>query len=178
MKRWMAFLLMGAMLCPLLGLPAAGVADTLAAAPLMEQSGATDGMIRVWLSSVKSKMTYNVTIDGDYTINGDTSRVVEDGSRIRVEFSGGTVYLTQNGQRVSMGSGFTLKRHSGGDGYNAVKIAETLAPNNYYPCDVQFLYSGGTAYVVCHIYIEDYVYGVLPYEWTIPSRWRPSRRRR
>ena len=164
MKRWMAFLLMGAMLCPLLGLPAAGVADTLAAAPLMEQSGATDGMIRVWLSSVKSKMTYNVTIDGDYTINGDTSRVVEDGSRIRVEFSGGTVYLTQNGQRVSMGSGFTLKRHSGGDGYNAVKIAETLAPNNYYPCDVQFLYSGGTAYVVCHIYIEDYVYGVLPYE--------------
>lgn len=114
-------------------------------------------MIRVWLSSIGGKGTYNLTVtSGTYTVGGQT---VSSGGKIKVEFSGGTVYVTANGTRSAMGTSATVSRQSGG-----VKIAESLAPSNTYPGDMRFFYSNGTAYVVCYLYIEEYVYGVLPYE--------------
>ncbi len=125
-------------------------------APLVENATPADGMIRVWLSSIRGNSTYNLTVSGTYSLNGSR---LPTGTKVKVEFSGGTVYTTVNGNRVAMGSSATLKRESGG-----VKISESLASGNVYPGDMRFLYSGGTAYVVCYLYIEDYIYGVLPYE--------------
>ena len=162
MKRFWAVLLTLA-IC-LAALPSlAATTKALDAAPLAADTAAHDGTIRVWLSTLAGQ-SYTVTIAGDYTIDGDTSRQIKDGSKITVSFSGGAVYLNQGGSSQSMGSGFTLRRHAGGSGYNAVKIAQGLVPGNYYPGDIQFVVSGGKGYVIAHLYIEDYIYGVLPYE--------------
>jgi SpoIID/LytB domain protein len=132
------------------------LAASLESAPLTEETAATNGMIRVRLSSIGSKTTYNLTVSGSYKLGNTT---LGNGSQVRVEFSGGTVYVTMNGSRSPMGASVTLSRQSGG-----VKIAESLAPSNLYPGDMRFFYAGGTAYVVCNLYMEDYVSGVLPYE--------------
>ena len=157
MKRcWAILLIVVLCLTPLASFAAAVKVEP---APLVADTAQRDGTIRVWLSTL-SGSTYTVTIAGDYTINGDTSRQLKDGSKVTVSFSGGSVYLNSQ----SMGSGFTLTRHAGGSGYNAVKIAQSLVPGNYYPGDIQFVVSGGKGYVIAHLYIEDYIYGVLPYE--------------
>lgn len=157
MKRCWAVLLIVAMcLAPLSSFAATVKVEP---APLVADTTQRDGTIRVWLSTL-SGTSYTVTIAGDYTVNGDTSRQLKDGSKVTVSFSGGNVYLDSQ----SMGSGFTLTRHAGGSGYNAVKIAQALVPSNYYPGDIQFVVSGGKGYVIAHLYIEDYIYGVLPYE--------------
>ncbi len=155
MKRSCAYWVTVVMALVLLLAPATSIADTPQAAPLVEQTGSVDGMIRVRLSSFRSD-TYNLTISGAYTMGGTS---LANGSKVKVEFSGGSIYVTANGSRSNMGSSVTLSRQSGG-----VKIAESLAPANLYPGDMRFFYSSGTAYVVCYLYIEEYVYGVLPYE--------------
>jgi len=113
-------------------------------------------MIRVWLSSIRSNMIYDITVSGSYSIGGAQ---LSNGSKVKVEFSGGNIFATVNGNRQNMGASATLSRQSGG-----VKIAQSLASGNTYPGDLRFFYSGGTAYVVCYLYIEEYLYGVLPYE--------------
>lgn len=119
--------------------------------------GSRNGMMRVWLSSIRSYTSYNITVTGGtYTVNGQT---LSSGSSIKVEFSGGTIYATINGTRQAMGTSVTLSRQSGG-----VRIAESLAPANTYPGDLRFFYSGSIAYVVCTLPMEEYLYGVLPYE--------------
>ncbi|MCL1964208.1 MAG: SpoIID/LytB domain-containing protein, partial [Firmicutes bacterium] len=156
MKRAVLFLVGVLLALPLLGLPA-GRAAAPEAAPLIEEGDAVNGMIRVWLSSIRGKSAYNLSVTGgSYAVNGVT---VANGGKIKVEFSSGAVYVTANGTRMAMGSSAVISRLSGG-----VKIAEALAPANLYPGDMRFFYSGGMAYVVCCLYIEDYVYGVLPYE--------------
>ena len=159
MKRYTATALIMAMLLLLCGgVPSYSLAETLQAAPLTQDGSATNGMIRVWLSSIRGKSSYTLTVSGGaYTVAGMS---IPNGGKVRVDFSGGTVYVTANGgARISMGSSVTVSRQNGG-----VKIAESLAPDSIYPGDMRFFYSGGTAYVVCYLYIEDYVYGVLPYE--------------
>ena len=66
-----------------------------------------------------------------------------------------------------MGKSFTLRRHST-TGSNGVKISQARRPSNLYPGDLEFkavsTSSGYKLYTIAHIYIEDYLYGVLPYE--------------
>lgn len=155
MQKTLSFLLAMVTLLACL-CPAASVAGEVAPMSLV-QSGSSGGMIRVWLSSIRGNTTYNLTLAGTYTFAGQT---LYSGSRVKVEFSGGVVYVTvDGGARTAMGSSVTLGRQGGG-----VKIAESLSPANTYPGDMRFFYSGSTSYVVCTLYIEDYIYGVLPYE--------------
>lgn len=154
MKRWLAGFLTGLMLIAWPGVHAP--AEGQSVPPLIEETAQTNGMIRVALTSCGGKGTYNLTISGTYSFNGTT---LGNGSKVKVEFINGTVYVTANGTRSAMGSSATLNRRSGG-----VKVAESLAPSNLYPGDMRFLYSNGKAYVICYLFVEEYVYGVLPYE--------------
>ncbi len=158
MRRRYALLLTLAMFFTGISLPLRGQAGVaVEAASLAERAGSQDGMIRVALSSISGKGTYNLTLTGSYTMGGTS---LASGSSVKVEFSGGTVYVTAGGSCQAMGSSATLSRKSGG-----VKINESLAPSSIYPGDLRFFYSSsGTAMIVCTLYIEDYVYGVLPYE--------------
>ncbi|HML47928.1 MAG TPA: SpoIID/LytB domain-containing protein, partial [Clostridia bacterium] len=70
---------------------------------------------------------------------------------------------TRNGSTENMGTNFKLVRTGSGDSCG-IKIAEAYTASNLYPGDLQFLVRDGVPYVICHVFVEDYLYGVVPYE--------------
>lgn len=121
------------------------------------------GTVRVYLSSIASNTQVDVTIDGSYSIGGDTSRAIARGTKLNVSNSGGTLRLTMNGQTQTMGSRFKLRRHQT-SGSNGVYIAQARKPQSLYPGDIEFIAKGGNVQIIVHVYMEDYMRGVLPYE--------------
>lgn len=138
------------------------------AAPLTHGS-TQNGMVRVYLSSLGNPSTLKLTVHGSYTVNGSSSRSLQNGSTVSVQFNSGTgrLSLTVNGTASDMGTSFKLRRHAT-SGENGLTIAQGRVPANLYPGDFQFLVRGSAGsyklYVIAYIYMEDYLYGVLPYE--------------
>ena len=127
-------------------------------------SGTTvSGTVRVYLSSISSLTAVDVSIAGSYSVGGDTSHALSRGQNIRVSNSGGTLMMTANGQTQTMGSRFKLRRHQT-SGENGVRIAQARYPASLYPGDIEFIAKGGNVQIVVHVYMEDYMLGVLPYE--------------
>ena len=128
------------------------------------QTGTTvSGTVRVYLSSIASNTSIDVTVDGSYSIGGDTGRAIARGTQLTVSNSGGTLRLVMNGQTQTMGSRFKLRRHQT-SGRNGVYIAQARKPQSLYPGDIEFIAKGGNVQIIVHVYMEDYMRGVLPYE--------------
>ncbi len=159
-KRWVAAWLC----CMLLFAYAPAHSATLTSAPLVSGSS-RNGMVRVHLSSMGNPSTLNITVSGSYTVNGVTTQTLGSGSTVTVNFnsSTGRLSLTANGTTTDMGSAFKLRRHAT-LGSNGLKIAQARVPSNLYPGDLSFVVQGSKLYVIAYVYIEDYLYGVLPYE--------------
>ena len=129
-----------------------------AAAPLV--SGAVQsGTVRVRLLSLGNPSSLNLTLHGAYSIGGQP--VSPGAATVRV--SGGALTFSGGGVSRSLGASFRLTRQSDAASCG-VKISQGRAPGNLYPGDIQFTLQGGTLYVVVHVFMEDYLYGVLPYE--------------
>ena len=127
-------------------------------------SGTTvSGTVRVYLSSIASNTSVDVSVDGSYSIGGDASRAIPRGTTINVTNSGGTLMLRMNGQTQTMGSRFKLRRHQT-SGENGVRIAQARYPGSLYPGDIEFIAKGGNVQIIVHVFMEDYMRGVLPYE--------------
>ena len=127
-------------------------------------SGTTvSGTVRVYLSSISSQTSVDVSVDGSYSIGGDTDRAIARGTQLTVSNSGGTLMLRMNGSTQTMGSRFKLRRHQS-SGENGVRIAQARKPQSLYPGDVEFIAKGGNVQIIVHVYMEDYMRGVLPYE--------------
>ena len=127
-------------------------------------SGTTvSGTVRVYLSSIASNTSVDVSVDGSYSIGGDASRAIARGTTINVSNSGGTLMLRMNGQTQTMGSRFKLRRHQT-TGENGVRIAQARYPGSLYPGDIEFIAKGGNVQIIVHVFMEDYMRGVLPYE--------------
>ena len=148
---------------------ASSVADVqVASAPLSTKASAMNGMVRVYLSSLGSPSRLDLTVVGNYSIS-TTGEFISSGSSLTVGFSSstGAITLTHNGVKTNMGTSFSLRRHSA-SGTNGIKISQARESNNPYPGDLTFkaVSSGGgyTLYTIANIYIENYLYGVLPYE--------------
>ncbi len=155
LKRICALALcMAMMLCAAPGALSAGVVA----------SGTTvSGTVRVYLSSIASNTSVDLTIDGSYSIGGDTSRAIARGTTVNVKNSGGTLLMTMNGQTQTMGSRFKLRRHTT-SGNNGVMIAQARKPQSLYPGDIELIARGGNVQIIVHVFMEDYMRGVLPYE--------------
>ena len=152
----------------LLACAPAARATALMSAPLT--GGQTqNGMVRVYLSSLGNPSVLNLTVYGSYTVNGKSSASLSSGSKVAVHFNAatGALTLTANGATTAMGTSFKLRRHAT-SGQNGVKIAQGRVSANLYPGDFQFLVKKNGAsyklYTIAYIYMEDYLYGVLPYE--------------
>ena len=139
------------------------------AAPVTNNEGAMSGTVRVYLSSLGQPSRLDLTICGSYSLDGTAATSLTDGSTATVNFSAssGALSLTRNGVTTSMGSSFRLRRHAG-NADSGVKIRQARVPGNRYPGDIEFKTvrsgSGYRLYVIVHVFIEDYLYGVLPYE--------------
>ena len=164
-KRLLTVLLICALSLPC---PLAKADTALASAP-MTAGNTQNGMVRVRLSSLGSFSSLNLTVLGSYSISGSVGRTLENGAGVTVKFSSATgrFTLVSGGVSTDMGTSFRLCRHVS-DGQSGVKIAQGRAPGNLYPGDFQFAArSNGGSYepwVIVHVYMEDYLYGVLPYE--------------
>ena len=140
----------------------------VASAPLSTKVSAMNGMVRVYLSSLGSPSRLDLTVVGNYSIS-TTGEFISSGSSLTVGFSSstGAITLTHNGIKTNMGTSFSLRRHSA-SGTNGIKISQARESNNPYPGDLIFKAvssgSGYTLYTIANIYIENYLYGVLPYE--------------
>lgn len=128
------------------------------------------GMVRVYLSSLGSPTTVQLTLDGSYTVQGGSGKGFSRGSKMTVKMNASTgliTYTCGSGDAVSVGQSFTLRRHES-NGENGIRIAQSRMPNNLYPGDVTFTSrSSGSKYklyVIVTVFMEDYLYGVLPYE--------------
>lgn len=139
------------------------------AAPLTVRSAATNGMVRVYLSSLGSPTQLDITVSGSYTLGGNTSLAMSSGETVRVTFDTqtGMISLTRNGQTTAMGQEVAFRRHAT-SGTSGLKIAQARKSANLYPGDLylkaQKSGSGYRLYPIVHVYIEYYLNGVLPYE--------------
>ena len=138
------------------------------AAALSSDHPTVDGMVRVYLSSLGSPSDLTLTVSGSYSLSDGTA--LANGETLNVSFNSytGAITLRRNGTAYTMGNTFTLRRHST-TGSNGIQIAQARRPGNLYPGDIQFKavsQSGGgyKLYTIAHVYIENYLYGVVPYE--------------
>ena len=140
-------------------------------APLRRSADVQDGMVRVWLKSVGDVSHLDVTVTGKYSVNGNTKMSLSTGDQVAVDFnkSTGAITFTMSGTTYAVsGNELRLRRHQA-DGDSALSIAQANRPKNLYPGDLQLLavqQSDGTyrLYPIMHVYLEYYLYGVVPYE--------------
>lgn len=165
-KRLLALLLV----CVLaLACPRPSFADTAPASAPMTAGNTQNGMVRVRLSSLGEFSSLNLTVLGNYSVSGSSAHTLSHGASVTVKFNSATGRFTliSGGASTDMGSSFRLCRHAS-DGQNGIKIAQGRVSANLYPGDFQFVArsSGGRSvpWVIAHIYMEDYLYGVVPYE--------------
>lgn len=174
LKRWIALLMAAMMMMTLVPVSADNTELLVRSAPLSRAAETKNGMARVHLSSLGSVTRLDLTVVGSYSVDGAVQLALYDGQQISVGFdtATGQITLTANGVSYPMGSEMSLRRHQA-DGQSALKIAQANRPNNLYPGDLQLIArtsgSGYKLYPIVHVYIEYYLYGVVPYEMN--SSW-------
>ena len=154
------------------GLPAALAEDTadvaVHSAPLERSTAARNGMVRVRLLSIGSNpASLTVTAVGAMAVSGGQTMALANGEQISISHSSATgeIRLTRGGETVSMGREMAFRRRQTDGGF---RIAQARRPQNVYPGDLHLVskLESGTyrLYVVANVYIESYLYGVVPYE--------------
>lgn len=161
----MFFLMLSAM-------PATFAEDTadvaVQSAPLERSAATRNGMVRVRLLSIGSNpASLTVTAVGAMAVSGGQTMALANGEQISISHSSATgeIRLTRGGETVSMGREMALRRRQTDGGF---RIAQARRPQNVYPGDLHLVskLESGTyrLYVVANVYIESYLYGVVPYE--------------
>lgn len=169
-----AALIMAMTMCMPAGLAEEALTGVIVrSAPLVKSDDVLNGMVRVYLSSMGSPSALDVTVTGSYTVSG-TDLVLSSGDQVHVAFqsSTGGITLTSGGKTYAMGQEATFKRHQSG-GESGLKIAQAKRPSNLYHGDLQLLArangSSYKLYPIVHVYMETYLYGVIPYEMSSSS---------
>lgn len=143
-------------------------ATEIQAAPLV-QASTKNGMVRVHLSSMGDPTEMDITVAGSYTADGNHDMTLTSGETLHIDFdkSTGQITMVRGGQRYAMGQAMALRRHAA-KGSNGLRIAQTRMPDNLYPGDLHLTAqrsgSSWRLYAIVHVYIEYYLYGVVPYE--------------
>ena len=139
LRKWMAVFLL------FLALAVCASAETL-----------LSGTVRVYLSSLNQLTQAHVTLSGAYALGND---IYPAGTALTLTNQGGRLYL--NG--TQQGTGFRLLRQ-GTSSQDGLRIAEARYPDSLYPGDLEVRAKGGNLQLIVHVFVEDYMAGVLPYE--------------
>lgn len=137
-----------------------------------ESSSTKNGMIRVNLSSLNYPLHLEIQICGDYSLNsGNTVHSLSKGSTIKISMDQLTGMLTvEENSWTSISSTSTIRilRHDSAHSENGVKILQSRYPENLYPASISLIPRNVDGvfklYIIAELFIEDYLYGVLPYE--------------
>lgn len=121
----------------------------------------SSGMLRVWLTRLGTPSTITMRADCAYVLSGDYPMNLPSGTSFSVTASGDSLTFTCDGVSVTAPSGTELLRI--GSGTNGIRFISPGLSNVF--CGDLILYaSGSTIKAVLDIYLETYLYGVVPYE--------------
>lgn len=125
------------------------------------------GIVRVRLASMGTPTTVSILVQGNYTVL-ENPNINIDRKEYRVSIENSQLILSDGSTSHAMGSSFTLRQHNG-DEPNHLRIHNTSYGWVNYRGDMRFLVVNGTITLVNHIFIETYLYGVVPSE--MPNSW-------
>jgi stage II sporulation protein D len=134
----------------------------LGATPVVVQgAGATNySIIRVRLASIGTPASIKIKVNGNYSIPENKNIYLERKSyEIRVQ--NGQLVLKDGDTVYTLGSRFTFKQHKGSDP-NHLSIVTSSTCN--YKGDMEVRLEGSGISLTNHVYLETYLYGVVPYE--------------
>lgn len=119
----------------------------------------TQSTIRVWLKRLQITDTLDIQVQGEYML-ADGSMTFSDGAELTVVLRGDQLVLHTGQMAVVMGPQIKLVRCDG-----QIPGALLLAGNSgRYEGDLILTIADGVIRPVLHIFIEDYLLGVVPYE--------------
>jgi len=122
-------------------------------------SADASGMIRVKLSVLGTPSSITFRTSGTYNAAG---HALASGSTVVVSASGGELTLTSGGSTLASGRSIVVNRSGTGTSCGVRFTSPSLS--NLYCGDLIFTASGSGIQTVLRIYVETYLYGVLPYE--------------
>ncbi len=129
------------------------------------EAAAFNGIIKARVSTAGQTADIRVIPHGKYYIAESPGTKLQD-TEYKVHLSGSNVQLLLSGKAVYTGSKITLVRAAGNTVNNFIifPASPTQKTRIYYPGNMEFSASGGALYAVNHVYVEEYVMGVVPYE--------------
>lgn len=131
--------------------------------------GDTDySIIRVRLASMGNPVSVKVRVNGNYTIPENKDIYLERGKEYEVALQDGKLILKSENAEYSLGNEFTFKQHKGGDS-DALGVLNPSYGWTNYKGDMVVSLEGGYIRLTNHVYLETYLYGVVPYEMS--NKW-------
>jgi len=125
------------------------------------------GVMRVRLTSMGSISTVSLVVQGNYTVVENPGIHIER-QEYRVSIENSQLVLSDGNTNHLLGNGFTLRQHNGVEP-NHLRINNTSYGWVNYRGDMRFLIVNGAIVLINHIFIETYLYGVVPSE--MPNSW-------
>ncbi len=139
--------------------------EQLKEAPLVYMKSSTNGVVRVHLKSLGSINQLSLNINGKYKINNNyyNNEIID----VYINDSNSISLKTKSGLVKSYNEIYLVRESISNNNY--LKISKSRYNQNYYPADLKITIDkkdNGNAQlkVVAYIFIEDYLYGVVPYE--------------
>ena len=123
-----------------------------------------DGTVRVLLQSLGQQPALGLTLAGAFSVNGDRGFQFLPGTKVSLGVRDGSIVLKAGGVIIDMGGGFTLVRHLDASGVAGGIYIHESEKDTLYCGDLTFGVRNGSLRVILAIGIEEYLYGVLPYE--------------
>ena len=155
MKHGRLMRIICALIACILILPGMAMAEQTA------QSGES-GTLRVLLKSLGDISSMNLTVAGSYSLNADPSFRFAENASLNAAAVNGEVWLSSGGMALNMGESVTLTRHMA-DGENGLYI-DGSPRGKLYCGSLRLTASGSVLKPVLLIDLEEYLYGVVPYE--------------
>lgn len=140
-------------------------ASTFVAPPIADADIEDDGVLRVYLQSLKAPTQLTVTFAGVYAVDEMPGLRFDRNAQVRLTAGDGRVYLSAGGVNIDLGARVTFTRHRAAEGAtNGLYIAQSEKDALYCGDLTVSVNDQGGLRAVLSIQVEDYLLGVVAYE--------------
>ena len=141
-----------------------GLAVCINLAWIQPAAGAVDySLIRVMLSSMGTPDRITLRVEGEYSISHKLGDKLIDKGKYEIYVEGGQLILKNDSTTRAMGSTFTFKSERNSFS-NYLRILNNSYGWTNYLGDMEVRLVDGGIRLINHIFLEYYLYGVVPYE--------------
>jgi len=123
-------------------------------------------IVRVRLVSMGNPVSVRVIVNGNYSIPENKDINLDRGKEYEVAVQSGKLVLREvknSSNTYTLGTRFTFKQHNGPDS-DVLRVLNASYGWTGYKGDMVVTLEGGFIRFTNHVYLETYLYGVVPYE--------------